>query len=202
MAYNNIKYPDYNTILENLKEYSSPKAKITGLLKKGKLIKIKRNLYISPEDKSVSVNTLANIIYSPSYISFEYALAYYNLIPEKVEVITSASYNKNKNKIFKTPAGIFEYRYISKKIYPYGVRRIKEGDNFFLIASREKALCDTLSKIPSAESLKGIKYLLFEDLRIDEQEFSELNFDDIKFYSDLYYQNNIKLLKNFFRKEM
>lgn len=200
MAYNNIKYLDYNTIKESLTDYSSPKAKITGLLKKGNLIKLRRNLYISSGDKSTSLNTLANIILSPSYISFEYALSFYNMIPERVEVITSGAYNTTKNKLFHTPLGIFEYRYINNKVYPYGIIRKYDNDNPFLIASREKALCDTLSKISPAESIKGLQYLLFDDLRLDSQELFNSDKSMIRFLSEIYHQRNIKLLAKFIEK--
>jgi len=201
MADINIKYPNYRTILDTVKDYLSPKAKITQLIKNGKLSRIKRNLYINPDDNSVSLNTLANIIYSPSYISFEYALSFYGMIPERVEIISSAVYNKKKNKIFSTPLGTFEYRYVNNNIYPYGIIRVSEKENSFLIASKEKALCDTLSKIASVESVKQMSYLLYDDLRIDKENILNLNYEDIIFFSEIYYQKNIKLLKKLLYKE-
>ncbi len=201
MADINIKYSNYFTVLDTVKEYSSPKSKITGLLKKGELTKIKRNLYVTPNDDSVSLNTLANIIYGPSYISFEYALSFYGIIPERVEIITSAVYNKKKNKKFSTPLGLFEYKYINKKIYPYGIIRVSEKEYSCLIASKEKALCDTLSKIASVESVKRMSYLLYDDLRIERDNILNLNYKDISFYSGIYYQFNVKLLKKLIDKE-
>lgn len=196
----NYKYYTYKMLLEELNEYSSPKAKVTNLIKSGKLIKIKRNLFLKTDESDMPVNTLANIIFGPSYISFEYALSYYGIIPERSEIISSAVYNKTKNKIFKTPQGIFEYRYINKKVYPYGIIQTNENDITYLIASREKAVCDTLSKIRSVESFKNLEYLLFEDLRFDESIISKLNFNDIEFYSKIYHQKNISLLTKYLRK--
>ena len=46
----------------------------------------------------------------------------------------------------------------------------------YKIASKEKAICDLLySKYP-VRSISDLKTLLFEDLRIDEDEFQTLNF--------------------------
>jgi len=193
MAYNITKYLDYNTLLEEFAEYKSPKSKITNLLKSGEVIKVKRDLFVAGITSKANVNILANIIYNPSYISFEYALNYYGLIPERVDIITSATFNKNKNRVYETELGIFEYRYMSKSVYPYGVVRVEENGEPFLIASKEKALCDTLSKIRSVESVKKISYLLFEDLRIDKEQIQSLNIEYIKFYSEIYAQPNIKL---------
>jgi predicted transcriptional regulator of viral defense system len=193
MTYNITKYLDYNTLLEEFADYKSPKAKITNLIKSGEVIKVKRDLFVTGIFSKANVNILANIIYNPSYISFEYALNYYGLIPERVDVITSATFNKNKNRVYETGFGIFEYRYMSKSVYPYGIDRVEENGEPFLIASKEKALCDTLSKIRSVESVKKISYLLFEDLRIDKDQIQSLNTEDIKFYSEIYTQPNIKL---------
>ena len=124
------------------------------------------------------------------------------MIPERVETITSATFSKNKNKIFNTPLGIFEYRYINKSVYPYGIVKVDESNNSFLIATKEKAICDILSKIRSVESLKKLSFLLYEDLRIDKKTILKLNKKDIYFFSTIYYQHNIKLLNALLEKEV
>lgn len=43
---------------------------------------------------------LAGSIYGPSYLSFDFALAYYDLIPERVVNYTSATFGKKKKKNF------------------------------------------------------------------------------------------------------
>ena len=53
---------------------------------------------------------LAGSIYGPSYISFEFALSYYGLIPEAVHVVTCASFEKKKKKTYDTIFGTFTYR--------------------------------------------------------------------------------------------
>ena len=83
-------------LVEEYKSYRNPKMKIGRLVKERKLIPIIRGLYET--DDSVPGYLLANIIYGPSYLSFEFALSWYDLIPEAVFTITSASFSKKKNK--------------------------------------------------------------------------------------------------------
>ena len=61
-----------------------------------KLIKIRNGLYET--EANTPSYLLAGSIYGPSYISFEYALSYYGLIPERVTTITCATFNKRKEK--------------------------------------------------------------------------------------------------------
>ena len=65
------------------------------------------------------------------------------------------------------------------------------------MASKEKALCDCLySKYP-VRFIEDLKILLFEDLRIDENEFWNLDFEFIKQICDKYHSNTIKTLVKF-----
>src|SRR3989338_11710785 len=64
--------------------------------KKGYLKKVRRGYYIFADHNlnEAVLFSIANKIYSPSYVSFEMALANYGLIPEAVYGITSATANK------------------------------------------------------------------------------------------------------------
>lgn len=106
-------------VLDELKSYASPKARITRLLKSGSLVKLRRGLYLDNTD--ISPYALAPVIYGPSYVSFQTALAIYGLIPERVDVTLSASYNKDKDKVFRTPIGEYRYWYQPPSVYPYGI---------------------------------------------------------------------------------
>lgn len=69
-------------VLLELKDYSNPYSKIRQLIKDNKLYSVVKGLYeTSLETKSYC---LAQAIYGPSYLSFDFALAYYSLIPEAV----------------------------------------------------------------------------------------------------------------------
>lgn len=151
------------TILKSeLKEYRNPNAKIRRLVEEGKLIPIIRGLYET--DGSIPGYCLASTIYSPSYLSFEFALAYYSLIPEAVYTFTSATFEKENG---------------------YGYK----------IATAEKAICDQLYKISPVDNQKEFQELLFDDLRIDRDDFFALNLDDLYALAGLYNTKNHKLLQ-------
>ena len=88
-------------ILKNsLHDYSNKNNKISRDIRDEKLFKIVTGLYET--NPNTPGYLLAGSIYGPSYISFEYALSYYGLIPEKVTTITCATLDKKKKKIFTT----------------------------------------------------------------------------------------------------
>ena len=95
-------------LVDRLKEYSNPNGKIQRLVKEGKLYPLTKGLY--EDDKSVSGLYLAGAIFGPSYISFNYALSYYGLIPEAVYEFTSATTDKKKKKTYTNRFGTFSYR--------------------------------------------------------------------------------------------
>jgi hypothetical protein len=145
-------------------------------------------------ETNYSIKTLANLICYPSYLSFEYALSFYQMIPERVEKLTSATFQKNKNKIFRTPVGTFYYFYLDPALYHYGIDRLEENHQHFFIATREKALLDTLSKVKGLRSVKAMQSLLIDDLRINESIFPELDWEEIARLSNLYHQRNGRML--------
>ena len=201
--HNNLpQYPDFLFLMDHLRDYASPRAKLTQMIKSGEIIKIRRGLYVWPAPALFSLKTLANKIYGPSYISFEFALSYHQMIPERVEMITCASRAKNKSKTYITPVGRFFYASIPASVYPYGIMRKEAADGPFLIATPEKALCDTLSKTtPPVASLKRLSILLFEDLRIDADALASLQAMDIMFLAPLYRDKTVALFMKFFIKE-
>ena len=81
-----------------IKEYDQPIQKINYMVKNGDLISLKRGIYVFSEKYRTSpLNyiSIANILHKPSYVSFEYALSYHGLIPERVYTITSATSKKS-----------------------------------------------------------------------------------------------------------
>ena len=88
------------TLKIKYKEYSNLNQKISLEVKKGNLIRIKRGLFT--DNLEIDKKVIANLCYGPSYISFEYALSYYGLIPEYVSTITSACFNKKNNKTYNS----------------------------------------------------------------------------------------------------
>ncbi len=182
------------------KEYSNIYQKISNECKKGNLVKIKRGLY--SDDLYNDREVIANICYNPSYISFEYALSYYGVIPEFVSTFTSATFGKKNNKIYHMKDFTFDYRSVPDEVFPMGILILKNSkDISYKIASKEKALCDLLySKYP-VRSIKDLKTLLFEDMRIDENEFLKMNVEFIKEIAPLYHSNSLNVLKKYLDKE-
>ena len=78
---------------------------------------------------------LANKLYSPSYVSFETALAYYSIIPETVYSITSATTKATRD--FEADGKRFRYMKIKQHTF---TGYAKTDD--YLIADPEKALID------------------------------------------------------------
>lgn len=185
---------------DELKDYASPRNKVSRMNRTGDLIRIRRGLYMKEGDPDISRRILANIIYGPSYISFEYALSYHGLIPEQVKSITSAVFRKNKTKTYRTPLGEFHYYLVPDAAYPYGIMRLPEGRSFFLVASPEKALCDTLIKVKPAGSRRDFESLLYEDLRIDRDDVLNLDAKAIGFIAPLYRRTNVNHLKSHMRE--
>ena len=179
-------------ILEELQSYANPKTKLSRMVKQGKYFQIARGLYET--DKNVPGHLLAGSIYGPSYISFEYALGFYGMIPEAVYTITSATFEKRKKKKYETAFGTFTYRDVPSAAFPLNIRLIQEGSYFYRIAEPEKALCDQLYTMPPAKNIKLLAELLFDDLRIEETELLKLEIEKIVFLSDRYHSTNVKKL--------
>ena len=179
--------------------YSNPLDKIKRDADSGVLIRLNRGIYET--DNSVDPYLLAAFILSPSYLSFDFALSYYGLIPEKVVSITSASLKLKKNKTFNNAFGRFEYSDIPPSAFSEGLTYLEQGDYIVKIATKEKAICDSLCKWRVVSSIKQLKELLFIDKRIDEDEFSTCDFKLMLRLASLYKKTNLDLLIKLIRKE-
>lgn len=153
------------------KSVSNVNDKISYLVKSGELIRLKKGFYTFSKPyltKPIDLISVANTLYTPSYVSFDYALSYYGMIPERVSEITSAT-SKNE-KLFDTPIGRFSYKKVPLKAYSLGVDWMydkNEGGRF--IATPEKALCDKIRYdrgIGTLTQSAMIEYLKY-DLRLD-----------------------------------
>ena len=188
---NNIQKDKY-------KNYNNKNTKLTRDVKAGKLIKIKRGLYET--NPNTPAYYLANFIYGPSYISFDFALSYYGLIPERVETVTCATFNKNKKKVYNTPFGTLIYRDVPERVFPLYVNIIEENGYTFHLATKEKALSDKLYTLNPVKNIEQMKMLLLFDLRIDEEELKKLDIDVIENLSEIYHSTNVLLLYKYLRR--
>ncbi|OCR95776.1 hypothetical protein CFT85387_05700 [Campylobacter fetus subsp. testudinum] len=128
------------------KSVSNVNDKISNLVKSGELVRLKKGFYTFSKAylaKPIDLISVANTLYNPSYVSFDYALSYYGMIPERVSEITSAT-SKNE-KLFETPVGRFSYKKVPLKAYSVGIDWLYDEDEYGrFIATPEKALCDKI----------------------------------------------------------
>ncbi len=187
-----------NMLIDELKEYASPRSKLSRMVKNGEIIPIVKGLYET--DRSTPSIVLAGSIYGPSYVSFEYALGYYGMIPEAVYTITCATFEKKKSKKYDTPFGTFTYRDVPSEAFPLGIDVVKEGDYFYRIATPEKALCDKLYTMPPFRNVRELYAALTDDLRIEEDELKKLDVSAVTALSPHYHSTNHKKLCTLIRR--
>jgi len=116
---------DYQALLDGLREYARPRDKITDLLRREAIIRVKKGIYVFGgrySRRPFSREVLANMIFGPSYLSLDYALYYHGLIPERVEALTSVTCSRSRR--FLTPVGLFIYRRIPMKAYQIGIDQV------------------------------------------------------------------------------
>ena len=191
LAWRLPKYPiDYSYLMNLLKGYNSPRDKISRMIKKKEIIQVKKGLYVQSPGfgNPINLKVLANLVYGPSYISLEYALSYWGLIPEKVEEITSMT-NK-RNKVFETPVGTFSYKYLHSSKFSVGIERISEETGAFLIASKEKAICDRLALVKDL-NVSEIPGFFEYDLRLDMDELPGFDIELVKEIAKVYKKKSV-----------
>lgn len=179
---------DYTLLMHVLRHYKAPHRKVTQLLRQKKLIRVKKGLYILGEDfrqQPVSRELLANLIFGPSYISKEYALQYYGMIPEHVEVITSMTTKRKKH--FATPVGEFSYAYLNLKRFAVAIKRIQIQENIFvLMATPEKAIVDMVMMYPEIRCVSEMTEHLLENIRLDEFDLQRLDMECLQKINAVY----------------
>ena len=184
-----VEIPDTLWMFGHLEDYENPKAKISHLVRSGVLIRLKRGVYLNADSAAdpYILGKAANRLYGPSYVSFTYALRWHGLIPEHVHSITSATFRKGRKKRYDTPVGSFLYRDVPESAYPQGIVFAEGREKRFLLACPEKALCDQLYTLSGVRSIVGIEALLFEDLRVDWEQFKALDSKKMMEYADEYH---------------
>ncbi|MBR6285633.1 MAG: hypothetical protein IKR18_01385 [Bacteroidaceae bacterium] len=151
-------------------EIKAGNQKVRSLEAGGKIIRLKRGLYVVSPDVSrvpLSSELIANHIYAPSYVSMSSALRYYSLIPETV--YTTQSMTIKHSRCFDTPVGRFDYTFINRDAFHIGVTSINKQSYAFLMATPEKALCDLIANSPQVNLryLKDVETYIEEDIRMD-----------------------------------
>ena len=171
-----MKYKEFKHKIRNFPIFSSSqissltsnaqvlKNQLTLWQKQGLVLRLKRGLYIlNEEDRKITPSRtfIANQLVSPSYVSTEYALFFYGLIPEKVEDITSVT--TKKTTLIRNSFGIFRYQHLDTDCF-MGFEQIEEkGSLYFFIATPEKAIVDFL-------------YLNLSNFKVGDQDIFRLSY--------------------------
>ena len=202
-----MKYLNFKEKVQNLPFFSSSQLNVLGedeqnlrnqlsrWTKKGLVLKLRKGLYILNKGErriTPSRLLLANQIYSPSYVSMEYALAFHNLIPEQVSDITSVTTRKTAH--FQNNFGLFTYQHIPERTFK-GFRAEKGENGFsFFIASPEKSVVDflylNLSSFNQEPEIFSLSYRF--------QNLSDLKRNEIlKFAQDFQKKKLLKIAQSF-----
>jgi hypothetical protein len=189
---------DYQTLLTVLSGYAYPRDKITEMLRKQEIVRIKKGLYLFGEAfrrDPYSREHLANLMYGPSYISLEYALRHYGLIPERVETVTSVACGRTRR--FDTPAGLFTYQSVPLTGFQGSVRRIEpENAPAYLMALPEKALAEKVRSERGAgiTTQREMETYIIDNLRVDPVSLNMLHADKLHSIAQRYRSRRIRLL--------
>jgi len=172
---------DYTQLMVALSNYRKPRDSVSTLLKRGHIIRVRKGLYVfGPiwRRTPLSLEPLANLVYGPSAISIDYALAWYGLIPERVTTITSIATGRSRE--FLTPVGHFSYAQLSGNRFSVGLIRHSSPGSSLLIAEPLKALADKVwtDRRFKPNSRASYSDYLFADLRIEEDALTPLVVSD------------------------
>jgi len=146
------------------------KVQISRWAKTGKLIQLKRGIYLLAKVyRKIEVYEpyIASVLQRPSYISLEKALEYHGLIPEAVKVYTCVTTKRPAK--FSSPVGIFRYKHIKTSLL-WGYRAVILRQQTAFFAAPEKALLDLIyfSGIKvTTEYLEGLRLQNVEQIDSD-----------------------------------
>ncbi|MBN1897697.1 MAG: hypothetical protein JW827_02885, partial [Spirochaetes bacterium] len=144
---------------------STLKLQLSQWIRQGKVIRLKKGFYTLNEmdrQARLSPYILINELYNPSYVSLEFALNHYGLIPEAAGSFTCITTNKTKT--FKNQLGVFIYHRI-KKHYFFGFTKNQSADGHdYFLAQPEKAVLDFIYyTVPAKES--DLRSVLLDNYR-------------------------------------
>lgn len=189
---------DMILLKDRFSHFLNPVKKIFDLSRSGYLQRVQRGLYFNSKSSLLAITPhegIANTLFYPSYVSLEWALQYYGLILDRVNVVTSVTTNRPAK--FTLPLGVFTYEHVQKSRYPIGYLLEKQNPQAeFLIATPEKALVDYVDLRGQNLYLKK-KYDFFdfleEDLRLDLYAFLEqCRSENLKMLIPLYHRNSME----------
>lgn len=132
------------TPLEFQRIFTVPPTRVKYFLERytgeGLLVRLKKNLY-AVKSRFPHQTEIANRLYAPSYLSLEYALSYYGVIPETVYTVTSITTMPTRE--FVILGLSYTYQAIKRQAYT-GYKLMNINGHQALFADKEKALVDYL----------------------------------------------------------
>lgn len=155
--------------LVDLKKFYPPKRENLQVLlsvwtKKNLIYRLGKGFY-SFNLSQVDYLSLANAIDPDSYLSFEYALSYYNLIDQVPSVITCAT--KKRSRKIKMSNWTFEYTHLKNDLF-FGY----DLKNKIYLATPEKAVADLAYLL--ARGKRSVDLESLEKEKINQKELREI----------------------------
>lgn len=147
-------------------DWSKIQIQLTRWSKTGKISQIRRGWYLIEKpyrQKAVPLPFIANQVVHPSYISLEWALQYYQMIPESVPNLTSMTTTRRTEFFFKDH--LFTYHYVQPLLFTGYIQEEYETSSIY-IAYAEKALFDKIYLFTQREkfSLDWLRELRLQNL--------------------------------------
>lgn len=141
---------------------------ITRWVTAGRLIKLRRGWYALSEcakERDFALYAACKMV-NPSYLSLQWALSYYGMIPETIVSFTSVTTLKPQH--YENTLGHFVYQSMSPQLFFGYEPRTQFGDRTYMLATPEKALLDLLYLHPEYRSEEDM-----QELRLDEDYLAE-----------------------------
>ncbi|OGR64973.1 MAG: hypothetical protein A2X31_07370 [Elusimicrobia bacterium GWB2_63_22] len=154
------------------------------------MLQLRRGLYIlNKDDRKIEPSRLylAEQLYQPSYVSLEYALSRYGLIPERVADVTSVSTKKTAR--FSNDFGTFSYQTVKPSAFRGFISGKDEAGLPYFIAEPEKAVADFIYLNLRKIAAGLVEKTLLESFRF--QHLESLNKNKVTAYFGLF--NNTKM---------
>ena len=181
---------------------NSVKSLVNRAIAANEILHIRRGLYcLAPKFSKVGIsrNVLANLVYGPSYLSMESALAIHGWIPEAVHSAVSVSLGRART--FETPLGFFDYVQIGQHPFLAAVESRRDSAALppYLVAKPLKAMADYV--ISHGLDWTGAEPLV-DSLRIEEENLSNLTMEDFEELDGVYKSRRGRNFLNGLRKEL
>lgn len=194
---------DYQLLMDRLGgRFSAPRNKIQSLCRSGEVIRVKKGLYVRGnrpgEESLIDPLVLSGLVYGPSYVSLESALAWHGLIPEAVDEITCVT--SKRAKLFRTPLGRFSYVPINEDAFPLGIRLESGKGGSWFLAEPEKAVCDRIAQVKGLQTMREVPELLQDDLRISLEDLDGLRVPLVLEIAERYRRKNVSVFARWLQK--